>query len=123
MRKVLVLEDEQVILDILDEFLSKNEFEVIRASRGNEALDIIKSRADIDLLVVDLMMPGAIKGAEVVKEIKKIGIDLPAIAITGSPYLRKHSLDLECSQEDILLKPLDLQKLLGVIRRKLAKKS
>lgn len=81
MAKILVVDDEQNIRNILRESLKKEEHEVFEASSSQEACDILDANA-IELMITDLVMPGK-TGLDLIMEIKEKLPDLAIIAISG----------------------------------------
>ena len=79
--KVLVIDDEEKMCEFLKLVLSQDGYKVLAASNGEQALDIMRSKEDLDVIVTDLMMPG-ISGMDVLEEAKRLLPDTPVIAIT-----------------------------------------
>ena len=107
--KIFVVDDEAEICRILVVFLSKKGFEVLSANSGQEALEILKKDKSINLMLLDMRMPG-MGGAEVLQEMEKAGISVPVIVLTGSlsetSFLKDFSMVRKTE-----LKPMDLNKL------------
>ena len=79
--KILIADDESRIRKLVNDFLSKEGYEVIEAKDGQEALD--KFYADKpDLLILDIMMPH-FSGLEVCEEIRETAKDVPIIILTA----------------------------------------
>ena len=68
MAKILIVDDEQNIVDILSEFLTKKGFQTIKCYNGKEAIEAINRGIPVDLIVLDHRMPG-MDGAVVLKEL------------------------------------------------------
>ena len=68
--KVLVVDDESRMRKLVKDFLVREDYEVIEAGDGEEALDIFYSEKDIALIILDVMMP-KLNGWEVCKEIRE----------------------------------------------------
>jgi two-component system, OmpR family, response regulator VanR len=122
MARILIVDDEKEILDIVEIFLIKNGFEVIKTQKGLEAIDILKSRSKIDLIILDMKMP-QMSGIDVVREMKKAGIAVPVVILSGSIDLQKDVEELNklsYNENDILYKPIDLFELLEKVKQKLA---
>ena len=82
-RKVLVVDDEQTICDILEQLLETEACEVVVASSGIDALTIL-NREDFDLIISDIVMPG-MDGLEVLRKAKHIRPEIPVIMMSGFP--------------------------------------
>jgi len=80
--RVLVVDDEAAIRDLLLRTLSLAEYDVDVAADGQAALDRMRQQP-YDLLVTDLRMPGGIDGLSVIREAKRFNSDIPVIIITG----------------------------------------
>lgn len=79
MKKILVVDDETNIRNLIKNILS-DEFEVITAANGLEALELLKS-GGFDLIILDIDMPH-MDGVELVKELKKFNSSMPVIVIS-----------------------------------------
>jgi DNA-binding NtrC family response regulator len=112
MPKILVVDDEQSVRDVVTIFLKKKGFEVLPVSSGSQALGVITNDNAIDLMVLDNRMPG-IKGTEVLEEMEKKGLDLPVILLTGSVGITEKVPKTNV----ILRKPIDLNILLDNINK------
>jgi excisionase family DNA binding protein len=80
-KRVLVVDDEASIRDLLSKTLALAEYDVDTAGDGNAALDRMRT-AGYDLLIADLKMPG-MDGLTLIRQAKKMKADLPIIIITG----------------------------------------
>ncbi|HAH19964.1 MAG: hypothetical protein A2Y00_09040 [Omnitrophica WOR_2 bacterium GWF2_43_52] len=123
MSKILIADDEKTIRDIFLKFLTLQGYEVSLAESGSDA--IAKLNADsFDMLIMDLMMPG-IKGAEILREMRKNKKPVAVIILTGSVDAEnsKDLNELGYDAGDILYKPVDLFELLEAIKRKLPPKA
>lgn len=121
MRRILLVEDEIEILKVEKQFLERNGFEIVAASRGKRAIEMIAAGERVDLAVLDVKMPD-MTGFDCLKEIRKIRPGIPALFLTGSIDKSSHIKDLkalDCELEDVLQKPIDLYELIDRIKRKL----
>ncbi len=116
MAKILVVDDEREILDLMEIYLTKKGFQVVKCDNGEGALGIVDKDKEIDLIVLDIRMPG-LDGKDVFNELKRRQCKLPIIILTGS--MGKDHLGLEA--EGCLLKPIDLDDLMDKINRLLGK--
>ncbi len=79
--KILVVDDEARMRKLVRDFLIRKDFEVIEAADGEEALDLFYTDKEIDLIILDVMMP-KLNGFEVCKEIRETS-DMPIIMLTA----------------------------------------
>ncbi|MGB2630935.1 MAG: response regulator [Candidatus Omnitrophota bacterium] len=114
MYKILVVDDEVRIVEIIAKCLNLRGFKVEKAYGGQEALDKIKKNHSIDLIVLDKKMPG-VDGVAVMRELKKTGCEIPVIVITGSISKFQLTHIKGARFDHVLFKPLRLSKLLGTI--------
>jgi DNA-binding response OmpR family regulator len=116
-KKILVVDDEKDIVDILKYNLEReNEFEVITASNGKEALEAAQSLPD--LILLDIMMP-ELNGFEVCKRLKndKLTSGIPVIFLTAKENEIDEILGLEIGADDYLPKPFNPTILINPSRR------
>ena len=116
MTKILVVDDEEGILELLDEHLSDDGFDVISANNGASALaQIYRERPDVVLL--DLNIP-EVNGYEVLKEIRgaEITRNLPVILLTGVSPTEGEKAAVELGANHYVTKPCKLSALRAVIR-------
>jgi two-component system phosphate regulon response regulator PhoB len=120
--KVLAVEDEQSLLDVLHQGLEKEGFAVIGAESGEEALDLIP-RYRPDLILLDLMLPG-IGGIEVCRRLKadRETAEIPVLMLTARDSEVDIVKGLEFGADDYLTKPFSLKvlaaRLRAVLRRR-----
>ena len=111
MSKILIVDDEPEILALLELFLTKNGFQVVKCLGGKPAVETVKTDDTIDLAVLDRRMPD-LDGSVVLGEIRKLERKIPVILLTGS--LGDQTKDLQV--DDFLMKPIDLNELLDKIK-------
>lgn len=80
-KKILIADDEERIVKLVSDFLTASGYEVLSAADGRQALDIFNAHSNIDLAVIDIMMP-EIDGWALTKEIRKTS-DLPIIMLSA----------------------------------------
>jgi DNA-binding NtrC family response regulator len=116
-KKVLVIDDDASIRDVLKDYLQEHGFEVMLAADGLEGLDMIKQGGH-DILILDIRMP-YVSGIGLLKIIKQHSPDTPVICMTG--YGESPEKIAEQERVDVILsKPFDLQDLLQEIQKRLA---
>src|SRR5437868_11340329 len=112
-KRVLVVDDDPDIRELLFTALEDEGFEVVPAGNGQEALAVIATFRP-DVIVLDLMMP-VMDGWQSVRELRARDEDIPIILLSAARDLRTHAKAL--SAADIIEKPFDLSELLPKIAR------
>lgn len=111
--KVLVVDDEVKIRELVRAYLQKEGFEVAEAAGGLEALEKLKAQA-FHAVVLDLMMPG-MGGLELCREIRKDS-DVPIIMLTARGEEIDRVLGLELGADDYMVKPFSPRELVARIK-------
>jgi len=113
--KLLIVDDEIHILELLRYNLESNGFEVIEAQSGEQALDIVKSQS-LNGVILDLMLPG-IDGIEVLKQIRSSEqMDLPVIMLTAKNEEIDAVIGLEMGADDYIGKPFRTRELISRVK-------
>lgn len=115
MSKVLILEDEDSIRGFTVINLKRNGFEVLEATNGNEALDILQSTPDIDIALLDVMVPG-IDGFEVCRRIRETNQRLGIIFLTAKVQEQDKVYALSVGADDHVSKPFSPTELIARIQ-------
>lgn len=117
MLKVLIVDDEKPICDLIDFNLSEAGYHCISVQDGVDALHIIE-REKFDLILLDIMLPGA-DGYDIMEYIRPM--EIPVIFITAKHEVRDRVKGLKLGAEDYLVKPFDIVELIArvevVLRR------
>ncbi len=120
MLKVILIDDDKELLELLEEYLTNNDMEVYKANCGEKALEMIKEDR-FDIAILDVMMPN-MNGLEVLKRINNEYNYLPVIMLTAKGDEVDRILGLEMGADDYIPKPFNPRELLArikaVIRRK-----
>ena len=103
--KVVIVDDDARIRDLLRRFLSQEGFDVLLAEDGR-ALDRILQRETIDMLVLDLMLPGE-DGLSICKRLRASGVKTPVIMLTAKGEDVDRINGLEIGADDYLGKPFN----------------
>jgi signal transduction histidine kinase/CheY-like chemotaxis protein len=113
-KTILIAEDEDSNYFLLDAVLKKTNVNIIRADDGVKFLEIINKNKDIDLVLLDIKMPG-INGFNAIKVIRQQNINIPVIAQTAfnQPEDKKRCLESGCN--DYLAKPINKELLISKI--------
>jgi len=101
--KVLVVDDEARMRKLIKDFLSVNNFKVIEAGDGEEAIEIFNTNKDIDLIILDVMMPKK-DGWEVCKQIRKTS-SVPIIMLTARGEEIDELLGFKLGVDEYIAKP------------------
>lgn len=109
MFKILVVEDDVMLNKMICSKLKKNHFEVLSATNGEEALDVI-DKFYIDLIITDIMMP-KMDGFSLTKELRDFGYDLPILMVTAKGELVDMEEGFRAGTDDYLVKPIKLKEL------------
>ncbi len=102
-KKVLLVDDERAILRVIGIKLRISGFDVLTASGGQEALDLVKTNSP-DIILLDVIMPG-IDGFEVLEKLRTFSA-LPVIVFSARPDNAQKALSLGAN--DFLAKPFDV---------------
>lgn len=101
--KILVVDDEARMRKLVRDFLVRNQFEVIEAGDGEEALDIFYEQKDIALIILDVMMP-KINGFDVCREIRETS-DVPIIMLTAKGDESDELMGFDIGADEYISKP------------------
>jgi len=115
-KKVLVVDDEKDIVDLIAYNLEKEGFATLRAYDGEAALDLAKAKKP-DLIILDLMLPG-VRGLDVCRFIRKNPDTetLPIIMLTARSDQTDKLLGLEIGADDYITKPFNVRELIARVR-------
>ncbi len=105
---ILVVEDEVLIRISVSDFLRSEGFTVIEAGNAREALSVLRTHADVALVLTDINMSGAMEGLELIRKIRQ---SYPAIKVIAASAYR-----ISEPVEGAVIKPYSLENLLTVIR-------
>jgi len=119
--RILVVEDEKKINDIIVKTLKQEKYGVDSCFDGEEALDYIFS-VEYDIILLDIMLPKK-DGFEVIKSIRKKGIKTPVLFLTARDQIEDRVKGLDLGADDYLVKPFAFEELLARIRVVLRKNS
>jgi len=112
--KILVIEDEALILAFLERGLTAEGHAVDTAMRGEEGLDRLRERRP-DIVVLDIMLPG-IDGFDVLAAIRAIDSELPVILLTARGEVADRVRGLDLGATDYLVKPFAFAELAARVR-------
>ncbi len=110
MFKVLVVEDDPNLRQLMSVFLRRNGFEVMRAQDGEEALSIMES-AMPDLIICDIMMP-RMDGFALTRDLRQAYPELPILMVTAREALEDKRKAFSMGTDDYMVKPIELDEML-----------
>ena len=112
--RVLVVEDERKLAQILTSALQAEHYDVVVAPTGEDGF--FRANAEVfDLVVLDLMLPGR-SGLEILQALRKRRIDTPVLILTARDGIDDRVLGLDLGADDYLVKPFAVPELLARIR-------
>ncbi len=109
--KILVVDDEHSIVELLKYNLENSGYEVKEAYDGEEALNMV-SQERFDLIILDLMLP-KIDGIEVCKRLKEEYFHIPIIMLTAKSSEADKVLGLNIGADDYITKPFSVKELIA----------
>ncbi|MRX70784.1 response regulator [Bacillus lacus] len=116
-KRVLIVDDDNRNIYSLKSALQQEGMDVMTAQNGIECLNMLEGRGDIDIILMDIMMP-YMDGYETMRNIRSNGLhpDIPIIALTAKAMKGDREKCLEAGASDYVSKPLKLDQLLSVMR-------
>ena len=111
--RILVVDDEQAVVDLLVYNLSKAHYEVLTAPNGRQALELAR-QTDPDLILLDLMLP-EIDGLDVCRELRRTS-KVPIIMITARDEEVDRVVGLELGADDYVCKPFSIRELMARVK-------
>ncbi len=111
--KILLVDDDPNIRQLVNLYLEKEGFEVVMADRGDTAVKLFR-QSPPNLMLLDLMLPG-MDGWEVCREVRKTS-NLPIIMLTAKDETFDKVLGLELGADDYIVKPFDMKELVARIK-------
>ena len=115
-RKILIVEDENIVREMLGEILARKGFNVIKAKDGLCGVKKVKENSSIDLVILDMNMP-RMSGKEAFFEIKKINPDLKVLIATGYAYDNDVRMLIDKGAEGFIQKPYKGEEILSTIEK------
>jgi len=102
-QKILVVDDESRIRKLIKDFLTRQDYEVFEAENGKEAVDLFFERNDINLIILDVMMP-VMDGWQVCRELRAYS-KVPIVLLTAKSDERDELLGFELGVDEYISKP------------------
>ena len=116
-KKVLLVDDDMRNIYSLTNALEEEGMRCVTAENGHAAVQLFKDTPDIDIILMDVMMPG-MDGYEATKEIRRMhrGLRIPVIALTAKAMKGDREKCLEAGMSDYISKPVNIEQLLSLMR-------
>jgi CheY-like chemotaxis protein len=116
-RKALVVDDDARNIFALTTVLENHDMEVLSATNGRQAIEIIKSTPGLSVVLMDIMMP-EMDGYETLREIRKLPEfrALPILALTAKAMKGDREKCLEAGASDYIAKPVNTDQLVSLLR-------
>jgi CheY-like chemotaxis protein len=115
-KRVLVVEDDIRNIFAITSLLERHGMDVISAETGRDALEVLQRTPEIDLVLMDIMMPG-MDGYETMRAIRaNWSRSMPIIALTAKAMKGDREKCLEAGASDYIAKPIDSDRLLSLLR-------
>jgi CheY-like chemotaxis protein len=116
-KKALIVDDDMRNIYALTSLLERHKMQVVYAESGSEGIDVLKNTADVDVVLMDVMMP-EMDGYEATRRIR--GMEeyrsLPIIALTAKAMKGDREKCMEAGASDYITKPIDAQQLVSLLR-------
>ncbi len=116
-----MVDDEEKMCEFLQLVLAQDGHQVVCASGGERALEEIRSGADLDVIVTDLMMPG-VNGMEILEEARRSLPDTPVVVITGYSTVQSAVEAMKAGAFDYLPKPFKVDEVKLVVKKALERR-
>lgn len=117
MKRILIVDDDQAILNLISTYFKQWHYQIIKASHGEEALELIDET--VDIAIVDVMMP-KLDGFRLTKILKE-DWDIPVLLLTARGELADKREGFSVGADDYLVKPFEAEELLfrvqAILRR------
>ena len=121
MSKVLIVEDEQAIVEILNFNLQKEGYETAQALDGLEGLNAARE-LDPDLILLDVMLPG-MNGFDICRTLREEGRTVPILMLTAREEEADKVLGLETGADDYITKPFSMRELLARVKANIRRRA
>ncbi len=118
---VMLVDDEVPFVETMTKRLKKRELQVIAATSGQEALEKLNTNRNLDVVILDVKMPG-MDGIDTLKETKKTNPLVEVIMLTGHATVETAIEGMKIGAFDYLMKPCEIEKLMEKVEEATKKK-
>ena len=113
--KILVVDDDREIVELLSIYLRNEKFDIVKAYDGKQALEKLQAYSDIDMVILDIMMP-RLDGISVVHEIRKTNDTLPILLLSAKSTDIDKIQGLTNGADDYVTKPFSTRELMARVK-------
>jgi len=113
--RLLIVEDDPEVGHGLEDFFSMRDYEVTRVEEGDDAIQEITTLPPYDIVLLDVMLPEK-DGFEVLREVRKSGVDSPIIMLTVKSESKHKLRGFDLGADDYVTKPFDAEELAARVR-------
>src|SRR5512139_3234818 len=112
---ILVIEDDPLQIDMLEMILARNDMALLRASTGEAALELYRQHTEIDLILLDVMLPGRLDGLAVCRQVRadQHRLYVPIIIVTALGNSEQLVQGLDAGADDYITKPFSSRELMA----------
>lgn len=116
-KKILLVDDDIRNIFALAQILEDKGIEILEAENGEIAIDVLKNNPDIDLVLMDIMMPvmNGYEAMKIIRETPEIS-KIPIITLTAKAMKEDYQKAIDCGANDYISKPLDDEKLFELLK-------
>jgi CheY-like chemotaxis protein len=109
-RRILVVEDNEMNMQLVEYLLEEGGYDIVKATSGEEALTVTRDSASLDLILMDIHLPG-MDGLSVVRQMKENGATakIPILALTAHAMRGDKDRFLEAGCDGYISKPIDVK--------------
>ena len=120
--KVLIIDDESDVRDVLKFHLSDSNYQVIEAENGQEGIELLKSGdnlSNVGVIICDIRMP-KVNGIECIQYIRQEAPGIPIVVVTGFPDTQMAVNLMNEGVKEYLVKPVEKEKLVATVEKLVA---
>ncbi len=118
---IMLVDDEVPFVETMAKRLTTRNIEILKAFSAEEALETLKTNQNLDVIVLDIKMPG-MDGIEALKEVKTASPLVEVIMLTGHATIESGIDGMKLGAYDFLTKPCDIEELVGKVEEATKKK-
>ena len=122
MSHILVVDDEEHLAVGIKFNLEAEGFQVTVATSGIEAIDAVESADSVDLIVLDLMLPG-MSGYEICEQLRESGHEMPILMLSARTLSEDRTRGFDVGANQYMVKPFELQELISRIKNLLGQQN